>query len=152
MIFVPLAVPAPYASTHSPDCTPVIVPFEFMFHCWFAWPLQSQMITWVPLDVPRPYASRHLLPLYTVNCLLAVYVQRWPVALPQSNNWTWVPLVVVELGMSRQRPDWPPTIVESWGAATAADAIRTMTIPMTVARTTAAAAAASLSGRPDGLT
>src|SRR5690242_2429970 len=36
MIFVPLAVAAPVASRHSPDCTPVIVPLALMFHCWLA--------------------------------------------------------------------------------------------------------------------
>src|SRR3954469_4672392 len=69
--FVPLAVAAPLASRHSPDCTPVTVPFELKFHCWLVWPLQSQMITWVPLLVPRPLASRHLLP-YTCSCWLDV--------------------------------------------------------------------------------
>ena len=71
MILVPLAVPAPLASRHSPDCTPVMVPLALTFHCWLVWPLQSQMITAVPLAVPRPVASRHLLP-YTCSCLLEV--------------------------------------------------------------------------------
>jgi hypothetical protein len=62
MIFVPMAVAAPFASRHSPDCTPVMVPSVFTFHCWLVWPLQSQMTAAVPLAVPRPYASRHLLP------------------------------------------------------------------------------------------
>src|SRR5690242_15476982 len=73
IIFVPFAVPAPLASTHNPDWTPVMVPLELTFHCWLVWPLQSQMLTWVPLLVPRPDASRHLLP-YTMSCLLDVYV------------------------------------------------------------------------------
>src|ERR1043165_640344 len=71
MVFVPFAVAAPLASTHSPDCTPVMVPLVLRFHCWLVCPLQSQMITWVPLVVPLPLASRHLLP-YTCNCLLEV--------------------------------------------------------------------------------
>src|SRR4051794_28002257 len=71
MSFVPLAVPAPWASRHRPDCTPVMVPFALTFHCWLVWLLQSQMITCVPLVVPRPFASRHLLP-YTWNCLASV--------------------------------------------------------------------------------
>src|ERR1044071_7172266 len=62
MIFVPLAVAAPLASRHSPDCTPVMEPLELTFHCWLVWPLQSQMMTAVPLVVPLPEASRHLLP------------------------------------------------------------------------------------------
>src|SRR5690242_16984600 len=65
---VPLAVPAPLASRHRPDCTPVMVPLELTFHCWFVWPLQSQMITVVPLVVPLPLASRHLFP-YTCSAL-----------------------------------------------------------------------------------
>ena len=48
-ILVPLAVPAPLASRQSPDWTPVMVPLALRFHCWLAWPLQSQMITAVPL-------------------------------------------------------------------------------------------------------
>ena len=36
MIFVPFAVAAPLASTHLPDCTPVMVPLELTFHCWLA--------------------------------------------------------------------------------------------------------------------
>src|SRR5205085_10639238 len=108
MIFVPLAVAAPLASTHRPDCTPVMVPLELRFHCWLVWPLQSQMITVVPLVVPRPLASRHLLP-YTCSCWLDVYVHCWPVAVPQSHSCSWVPLVVRELGTSRHRPDGPPT-------------------------------------------
>src|SRR3954454_21155561 len=59
MIFVPFAVAALLASTHSPDCVPVMVPLELRFHCWLACPLQSQMITAVPLLVPCPLASRH---------------------------------------------------------------------------------------------
>src|SRR5690242_4915257 len=39
MIFVPLAVAAPFASRHSPDCAPVMVPAALTLHCWFAWPL-----------------------------------------------------------------------------------------------------------------
>src|SRR5512142_3115754 len=109
MIFVPLAVPCPLASTHRPDCTPVIVPLELRFHCWLVWPLQSQMMTAVPLVVPRPLASRHLLP-YTVSCLLEVDVQSWLVPPQQSYSWTWVPLVVDAFGTSAHRPDCPPTI------------------------------------------
>jgi hypothetical protein len=71
MIFVPLAVAAPYASTQSPDCWPVMVPLALRFHCWLVWPLQSQMMTVVPLVVPLAFASRHLLP-YTCSCLLEV--------------------------------------------------------------------------------
>src|SRR3982751_5138269 len=71
MTLVPLAVPAPLASRHSPDCTPVMVPLALTFHCWLVWPLQSQMMTAVPLVVPRPLASRHLVP-YTWNCPAAV--------------------------------------------------------------------------------
>src|SRR5690242_13589616 len=71
MIFVPLAVPAPFASRQSPDWTPVIVPPAFTLHCWLGCPLQSQMMTAVPGLVPCPEASRHLLP-YTVNCLADV--------------------------------------------------------------------------------
>src|SRR4029078_3597097 len=61
-ILVPLAVPAPLASRHSPDWTPVMVPLAFTFHCWLVPPWQSQMIAAVPLLVPAPKASRHLLP------------------------------------------------------------------------------------------
>jgi hypothetical protein len=50
--FVPLAVAAPVASRHNPDCTPVIVPLAFTVYCWLACPLQSQMMTAVPLLVP----------------------------------------------------------------------------------------------------
>ena len=67
MIRVPLAVAAPLASRHSPDCTPVTVPLALTFHCWLVCPWQSQMITSVPLVVPWPLASRHL-PPYTVSC------------------------------------------------------------------------------------
>src|SRR3954466_13092470 len=109
MIFVPFAVPAALASRHSPDCTPVIVPFEFTFHCWLVWPLQSQMMTAVPLVVPLPFASRHLLP-YTVSCLLEVDVQSWLLPPQQSYNCTWVPLVVEAFGTSTHRPGCPPTI------------------------------------------
>src|SRR5689334_16582441 len=31
---VPLAVPAPETSRHSPDWTPVMVPLAFTVHCW----------------------------------------------------------------------------------------------------------------------
>ena len=101
---MPLAVPAPLASRHSPDCTPVMVPLALTFHCWLVWPLQSQMITAVPLVVPWPLASRHLLP-YTCSCLLDVNVQDWSARPVQSHSCTWVPLVVLALGTSRQRPD-----------------------------------------------
>jgi len=60
MILVPFAVAALSASRHSPDCAPVMVPLALTFHCWFAWPLHDQMITWVPFAVPWPDASRHL--------------------------------------------------------------------------------------------
>ena len=99
----------PPASRHSPDWTPVMVPLELRFHCWLAWPLQSQMMTAVPLLVPWPLASRHLLP-YTVSC-------GW--RCRSSAGWChrgsptaagWAPLVVLELGMSMQRPDWLPAI------------------------------------------
>jgi hypothetical protein len=60
MSLVPLAVAAPLASRHRPDCTPRMVPSELTFHCWLFCPLQSQTITVVPLVVPRPLASRHL--------------------------------------------------------------------------------------------
>src|SRR3954451_15907042 len=104
MSLVPLAVAAPFASRHNPDCTPAIVPLALTFHCWLVWPLQSQMITAVPLVVPRLLASRHLLP-YTVSCLLAVAVKRWLVCPLQSHNCTWVPLVVLLPGTSAHRPD-----------------------------------------------
>src|SRR3954468_12909328 len=109
MIFVPFAVPAPFASRHNPDWTPVIVPSAFTFHCWLLWPLQSQMIAAVPLAVPFPDASRHLLP-YTVSCLADVAVHRWPEPPAQSYSCACVPLVVLAFGTSRQRPDWFPTI------------------------------------------
>ena len=51
---------APVTSRHSPDCTPVTVPLALTFHCWLAWPLQGQTITFVPAVVPRPEASRHI--------------------------------------------------------------------------------------------
>src|SRR4051794_36731817 len=111
MSLVPLAVLALVASRHSPDCWPVMVPFELTFHCWLVWPLQSQMITVVPLVVPLAFASRHLLP-YTWSCRAEVYAQRWLLAPLQSQIWTWVPLLVERFGTSTQRPDWPPTI--SW--------------------------------------
>src|SRR3954468_10522379 len=98
MISVPLAVPAPLASTHNPDCTPVTVPSALTFHCWLVWPLQSQMMTLVPLAVPYPLASRHL-PPSTVSCL-PLTVQSWPSRPLQSNSCVWVPLP--ELGASRQ--------------------------------------------------
>jgi hypothetical protein len=60
MILVSFAVAALPASRHSQDCAPVMVSLALTFHCWFAWPLQSQMITWVPFAVPWPDASRHL--------------------------------------------------------------------------------------------
>src|SRR5688572_2893014 len=104
MSLVPFAVPAALASRHSPDWTPVMVPLALMFHCWLAWPLQSQMITAVPLVVPCPLASRHLVP-YTCNCLLAVEVHRWLAWPLQSHSCTWVPLVVLAFGTSTQRPD-----------------------------------------------
>src|SRR3954467_170214 len=69
--FVPLAVPAPLASRHSPDCTPVMVPLALTFHCWLAWPLQDHTITWVPLLVPAPLASRQMFP-EPCSCLPAV--------------------------------------------------------------------------------
>src|SRR5919197_3468552 len=97
MITVPLAVPAPLASRHNPDCTPVMVPLALTFHCWLVWPLQSQMMAAVPLVVPCPLASRHLLP-YTCSCLLGGYVQDWLFWPVQSHSWTCVPLLVVALG------------------------------------------------------
>ena len=90
MIFVPFAVPAPLASTHSPDCTPVIVPFEFTFHCWLARPLHDHTITCVPLPVPAPLASRHMSPT-ACNCLPAVKVQaavRAGLFLSTTDGWT----------------------------------------------------------------
>src|SRR3954466_15559524 len=107
MIFVPFAVAAPFASTHSPDCTPAMLPLLLRFHCWLVWPLQSQMITAVPLVVPLPDASRHL--PSTVSCLPPVTVHRWLAAPLQSQICIWVPFAVDEFGSSRHRPDWPPT-------------------------------------------
>src|SRR5689334_22956356 len=109
MAFVPFAVSAPLASRHFSDCTPVMVPLELTFHCWFSWPLQSQMMTAVPSLVPRLAASRHLLP-YTISCLVDVYVHRWLAPPQQSYNCTWVPLVVLWPGTSMHRPDAPPMI------------------------------------------
>jgi hypothetical protein len=90
---VPLAVPWPFASRHSPDCTPVTVPFALTFHCWLDWPLQSQTMTAVPGVTPRPYASRHL-PPESVSCRPAVAVQDWLAWPFQSHSCTSVPLVV----------------------------------------------------------
>src|SRR6185312_846736 len=100
MILVPLAVAAPLASRHRPDCTPVIVPLALRFHCWLVCPLQSQMIAAVPLLVPWPLASRHLLP-YTCSCLLEVYVQRCDDPPEQSYSWVCVPLVVDPSGKAK---------------------------------------------------
>src|SRR3954453_16854787 len=104
MIFVPFAVAAPFASTHSPDCTPAMLPLLLTFHCWLTWPLQSQMITAVPLVVPWPFASRHLLP-YTWNCLPVVYDHCWLVWPLQSHRLSCVPLLWDWLGTSRHRPE-----------------------------------------------
>jgi hypothetical protein len=54
MTGVPLAVPAPEASRHSPDWVPVIVPSAFCRHCWFAPPVHDQMMTAVPGAVRLP--------------------------------------------------------------------------------------------------
>jgi hypothetical protein len=59
---VPLAVPAPVTSRHSPDPTPVMVPLLLRVHCWLVPPLQSQMSTLLPGEVAAPATSRHLLP------------------------------------------------------------------------------------------
>src|SRR4051794_17884894 len=108
-ILVPFPVAWPLASTHNPDCTPVIAPFVFTFHCWLAWPLQSQMITWVPLFRPCPDASRHLFPEST-SLLSDVYVQRWLDWPLQSYNCTWAPFVSDPFGRPPHRPDGGPTI------------------------------------------
>src|SRR4051812_20135146 len=79
-----------------------------MFHCWFAWPLQSQMMTAVPLVVPALLASRHLLP-YTTSCRRAVYTQVWLAPALQSHSCAWVPLRIVLLFTSTHRPDCAPT-------------------------------------------
>ena len=73
---VPLAVPAPVTSRHSPDSTPTIVPSEFTRHCWLVPPLQVQICTRVPAAVAWFGTSRHLLP-YTVSWLLSVDVHCW---------------------------------------------------------------------------
>src|SRR3954447_10927285 len=85
-----------------------MVPLELTFHCWFVWPLQSQMMTVVPFVVPLPLASRHLFP-YTWSCLPDVYVQDWLALLLQSQICTCVPFVVELFGTSTQRLDWLPT-------------------------------------------
>src|SRR5690349_1832623 len=101
-----------------------MLPLALTFHCWFAWPLQSQITRRVPLVVPCPLASRHLLP-YTVSCLPEVYVHRWLPAPLQSHSCTWVPLAVLEFGTSTHRPDCVPTIVaDCWvDVCTPADVI-----------------------------
>src|SRR4051794_15592131 len=48
---VPLAVPAPLTSRHSPDPTPVIVPSAFARHCWPVPPLQVRIRARVPAEV-----------------------------------------------------------------------------------------------------
>src|SRR3954453_23438576 len=85
-----------------------MVPLGLRFHCWLAWPLQSQMMTLVPLPVPWLDASRHLFP-YTCNCLFEVYVHRWFALVEQSHSCTCAPLAVLWSVTSRQRPDCPPT-------------------------------------------
>ena len=57
---VPLAVPAPLTSRHSPDPTPTIVPSGLTRHCWPVPPLQLKIRTRVPAEVPG--TSRHLVP------------------------------------------------------------------------------------------
>src|SRR5207237_2759657 len=51
-ICVPFAVPAPVASRHRPDWTPVMEPSALTDHCWLAPPSQVQMSTLVPGLVP----------------------------------------------------------------------------------------------------
>src|SRR5690349_10338648 len=72
-----------------------------MFHCWFVWPLQSQISTFVPAVVWLLYASRHF--PRTCSCLVPVYVQRWFDWLVQSQMRSCTPLVVELFGSSRQR-------------------------------------------------
>jgi hypothetical protein len=47
---------------------------------------------------------------YTVSWFVVVYVQDWLPAPVQSLSWVCAPLAVLELGTSRHRPDWPPTM------------------------------------------
>src|SRR5660397_77290 len=90
-------------------------------HCWLAPPLHAQRMIFVPFAVAPPVASRHspdctpvMVPLaLRFHCWLAVYVQCCGEPPVQSHNCTWVPLVVVPLGTSTHRPDWPPTIAPS---------------------------------------
>ncbi len=89
---VPLAVPPPDTSRHSPDSTPTTVPSEFTRHCWFAPPVQAQISTRVPAAVAWPGTSRHLLP-YTVSWLLSVSVHCWLVPPEQSQICRNVPSV-----------------------------------------------------------
>src|SRR2546430_9662994 len=57
-ICVPFAVPAPVASRHRPDWTPVMEPSALTDHCWLAPPSQVQMSTLVPGLVPRSEERR----------------------------------------------------------------------------------------------
>ena len=106
-IFVPLAVPAPLASRHSPDWTPVMVPLALTFHCWLVWPLQSQMIAGGAVAGALAAGVQALVAVHLQ--LLAGGVGPALVRPPrQSHSCAWVPLVVLEPGTSMQRPGLPP--------------------------------------------
>ena len=89
---VPLALPQPETSRHSPDRTPMIVPSGFTRHCWLSLPVHVQICTGVPAVVAPPRASRHLL-LYTVSWLLFVNVHCWLIPPCQSQMCTFAPSV-----------------------------------------------------------
>ena len=89
---VPLVLPQPETSRHSPDCTPTTVPSAFTRHCWFAPPLQVRICTRTPDVVALPGTSRHLLP-YTVSRPLSVDVHCWLIPPWQSQMCTFAPSV-----------------------------------------------------------
>src|SRR3954471_3805230 len=105
MTAVPLAVPAPFTSRHSPDCTPVIDPSEFCRHCWFAPPVQDQMITAVPGAVWLPVASTHRVPLSARSSPAEVNSKAWLAWPEQSRISSAVPGVSAPPVTFRHRPE-----------------------------------------------
>src|SRR4051812_32108531 len=106
---VPLAVPAPLASRHRPDWTPVMDPSEFWRHCWFGCPLQFQMMTGVPGVVCWWEAPTHRVPLSVWSCPAEVNSKDWPLWPLQSHRSSAVPGVGSAPVTSRQRPEAAPT-------------------------------------------
>ncbi len=106
---VPLAVPAPMTSTHSPDWTPVMLPSPLSLNCWLAPPLQFQITSRVPAAVWLSNASRQRVPPRVRSSPAPVNSHCWLAPPLQSQMTTAVPGASLAPVTSRQRPEAVPT-------------------------------------------